>query len=141
MKTLRLVRFTPSQNVASRYWEENRFRRNDELQISSLTLDQQAIVAGAMAWAQSKLPEGFTGLESVELRRESDIPTAWNVPEKQVDADGDDITPAPVPTAFGPSFVASIVGNGQLGQQAAEIHSDQSEAFVALAQLWDQLST
>ena len=128
MKTLRLVKFSPAQNYAARYWEEGGFRRNDSLDITALPTEAQTVVAGAMQWATAHLPEGFTSLESVELRKESDVPTAWSMDE------------IPVPTAFGPSFVASIVGNGPLGQQAIEIQSDGSAAFVALAALWDQLS-
>ncbi len=132
MKTLRLVKFSPAQNIASRYWEQDGFRRNDQLQISALAPDQQAVVAGAMAWAESKLPEGFTVLESVELRREADVPTEWSTPAAPEEQ--------PQPTAFGPSFVASITGHGPLGQQSVEIHSDQSPAFLALAALWEQFS-
>ncbi len=131
MKTLRLVIFNPSQNVASRYWEEDGFRRNDQIQIASLTGDQQAVVAGALAWATAHLPTGFSALESVELRRNADVPTEWTAGTEEVPA---------VPTAYGPSFTASIVGNGTLGQQAIEIGSDGSAAFVELAALWDQIS-
>ena len=128
MKKLRLVRFIPSQNIAACYWEEDGFRRNDGLDISSLTIDQQAVVAGALSWAVTQLPSGFEALESVELRRESDTPVAWGA--------GD----PPVPTEFCPAFVASIVGNGPLGQRAVEINSVPGPKFVALGALWDQLS-
>jgi len=132
MKTLRLVKFSPAQNVASRYWEEDGFRRNDEIQISTLTAEQQAIVAGALAWAVSQLPQGFETLESVELRRVKDVVIEWSTPE----IEGAD----PQPLATCPAFVACVVGNGELGQRAVEINSVPGPEFSALGLLWDQLS-
>ena len=140
MKTLRLVKFSPDQNLATRYWEEDGFRRNDTLDIAAFSPDQQAIVAGAMSWAIANLPSGFESLESVELRRVADVATTWTEAIPPTDPE-DPATGTPaVPLTFAPAFVASIVGNGSLGQSSIEINSVPSPAFDALAGLWDQLS-
>ena len=131
MKTLRLIKFSPSTGTASRYWEEDGFRRNDELTLADLTSEQQAIVAGAMAWARAQLPSGFESLESVELRKTADVVTAWTDPES-------DDKP-PVPLSYSPAFVASIVGNGEHGQGAIEIASEPGPVADGLAQLWGGL--
>ena len=81
MKTLRIIKFQPEQGLASRYWEEDGFRRNDELALSELSQPQQGIVSAAMDWAVSQLPDGFTSLESVELRKVADVVTKWSEPE------------------------------------------------------------
>lgn len=140
MKTLRLVKFIPSQNVASRYWEEDGFRRNDTLNIADFTSEQQSIVAGAMDWAVANLPAGFESLESVELRRVADVVTEWSEEIPPTDSEDPSTGTPAQPLAYAPAFVASIVGNGSLGQSAIEINSVPSPAFNALAGLWDQLS-
>ena len=132
MKTLRLVLFNPQQNAATRYWEEDGFRRNDELQISSLPLDQQAVVAGALAWASSQLPEGFTSLKSAELRKEPDVVSAWSTPGSPDEQ--------PVPAAYSPAFSAGLVGSGPLGERAVEIASVPGPVTDSMAALWGQLS-
>ncbi len=131
MKTLRLIKFVPSKGLASRYWEENGFRRNDELSISSLTPTQQYIVSAAMAWAVAQLPEGFTELESVELKRVGDVVVTWTEATEEVPAE---------PLTYSPAFVASIVGNGSLGQQAIEISSVPGAETDGMATLWDSLA-
>lgn len=131
MKTLRLIRFTPSTGTAIRYWEEDGFRRNDNLTLSDLTPEQQGIVTGALAWATSKLPAGMESLESVELRKIADVAIAWSEPDEEGNV---------TPTAFSPAFVASIVGNGEHGQAAVEINSEPGQVAEAMAQLWIGLS-
>ena len=140
MKTLRLVKFNPAQNVASRYWEESGFRRNDTLDISAFSPEQQAIVAGAMVWAIANLQQGFESLESVELRRIADVPTSWTEAVDPTDPEDPSTGTPAVPLTYAPAFVASIVGRGSLGESSVEINSVPSPAFTALAGLWDQLS-
>lgn len=132
MKTLRLIKFSPQTGTASRYWEEDGFRRNDELTLADLTPEQQQIVAGAIAWATSQLPEGFAELESVELRKVADVVTAWTEPETE--------DQPPVPLSYSPSFVASIVGNGEHGQGAVEITSEPGPVADGMAVLWEGLN-
>lgn len=128
MKTVRLVRFIPAESAIIRYWEEEGFRSNDTLSVPSLTEGQQSVVSAAIAWALSQLPPGFAVLESVELRRVPDVVTEWS---------SDD---PPIPVSTSPAFVASIVGNGEKGQQAIEINSAPGPETTALAGLWDELS-
>ena len=137
MKTLRLIKFAPAQNLASRYWEEDGFRRNDELSVSDLTPEQQQIVAGAMAWAMAQLPAGFSTLESVELRRVADVVTAWSTPEIDPEAEEQQ---AAVPLAYSPAFVAAIVGRGELGERAIEINSVPGPVTDAMAVLWEAMA-
>ena len=139
MKTLRLIKFQPEQGLASRYWEENGFRRNDELALSELSKPQQGIVSAAMDWAVSQLPDGFTSLESVELRKVADVVTKWSEPEIDPELPDDQQAPS-VPLTYSPAFVASIVGNGKLGQSAIEISSVPGPVTDAMAQLWGSLS-
>lgn len=131
MKTLRLIKFIPSKGQASRYWEEDRFRRNDSLSLSDLSAEQQAIVGGAIAWAATQLPDGFDGLESVELRKVADVVTEWTTPMTEEEH--------PVPLEYSPAFVAAIVGNGPLGQSAIEITSTPGPVADGLAALWDEI--
>jgi len=131
MKTLRLIKFAPPL-LASRYWEEDGFRRNDELSVSDLTLEQQQIVAGAMQWAMAQLPQGFETLESVELRRVSDVVTAWSEPETEEDV--------AVPLAYSPAFVAAIVGHGEHGERAIEINSVPGPVTDNMAILWEAMA-
>lgn len=139
MKTLRLIKFLPSKGQASRYWEEDGFRRNDLLSLADLTPTQQAIVGAAMAWAVSQLPSGFTDLESVELRKVSDVVTEWSNPDHDPELPEDE-QPQPEPLAWSPAFVASVVGNGSLGQSAIEIASTPGPETQGLAVLWEELA-
>lgn len=132
MKTLRSVKFSPQQGIAVRYWDEDGFRSNDEIATASLTESQQAVVSAAVAWALSQLPSGFAVLESIDLRRVSDVVTEWSVPASPEDQ--------PQVVATSPAFSAAIVGNGEKGQQAIEINSAPGPETTALAGLWDELS-
>jgi hypothetical protein len=132
MKTLRLIKFSPAQNLASRYWEEDWFRRNDEVAVSDLTAEQQLIVAGALAWAVAQLPEGFEALESVELRKVADVVTSWTMPE--------DIEQPQIPLAYSPAFVAAIVGHGEHGERAIEIASVPGTVTDNMAILWEAMA-
>lgn len=137
MKTLRLIKFVPAKGQASRYWEEDGFRRNDEVAIVSLTPIQQEIVYNALVWAMSQLPQGFETLESVELRKVSDVVTAWSTPE--IDPEAEEQQPA-VPLAYSPAFVAAIVGRGELGERAIEINSVPGPVTDAMAVLWGEMA-
>lgn len=132
MKTLRLIRFTPSTGTAIRYWEEDGFRRCDNMTLADLSSEQQQVVQGAMAWANAKLPVGMEELESVELCRVSDVVTAWTTPEVEG-------APA-VPLSYSPAFTAAVVGNGPRGQASVAISSEPGPVADALAQLWEGLA-
>jgi hypothetical protein len=139
MKTLRLAKFNPSLSSLARYWEEDGFRRNDELSTISLPPEAQAAIGAALQWAVSQLPPGFESLESVELRRVADVVTQWS--EVEIDPElPDDQQPQPEPLAYSPAFAACIVGNGQKGQAAIEINSVPGPETNGLAAIWDQLS-
>lgn len=131
MKTLRLIKFHPTQGVASRYWEDDGFRRNDTMTLADLTAEQQGIVSSALAWATSKLPAGMDSLESVELRKVADVAIGWSAP----DVDGNSTA-----TTFSPAFVAAIVGNGERGQSAIEISSEPGTVADGMSNLWEGLS-
>jgi len=132
MKTLRLIKFSPATGTASRYWEEDGFRRNDVMTLSDLTEEEQWIVFSAMSWATEMVPEGFETLESVEIRKVADVVTEWT---ETVDENGN-----PSPFAYSPAFVAAVVGNGERGQAAVEITSEPGPVADALAQLWEELA-
>ena len=139
MKTLRLAKFDPTLSIIARYWEEDGFRRNDELSTLALPAEAQAAIGAALQWAVSQLPSGFESLESVELRRVADVVTQWS--EVQPDPElPDDQQPQPEPLAHSPAFAACIVGNGQKGQAAIEINSVPGPETNGLAAIWDQLS-
>lgn len=137
MKTLRLIKFIPTQGQASRYWEEDGFRRNDSLSLSDLSAQQQDIVQAAMQWAVSQLPDGFTDLESVELRKAADVVTKWS--DTEIDPENPDEQLPSVPLEYSPAFVAAIVGNGPLGQSAIEITSTPGPVADGMAQLWNEI--
>jgi hypothetical protein len=139
MKTLRLAKFNPSLSSLSRYWEEDGFRRNDELSTLSLPAEAQAAIGAALQWAVAQLPSGFESLESVELRRVADVVTEWSAVEPDPELP-EDQQPQPEPLAYSHVFVASIVGNGEKGQAAIEINSVPGPETNGLAAIWDQLS-
>jgi len=139
MKTLRLAKFNPALSSLARYWEEDGFRRNDELSTLSLPPEAQSAIGAALQWAVAQLPSGFESLESVELRRVADVVTQWS--EVQPDPElPEDQQPQPEPIAWSPAFVAAIVGNGAKGQAAIEISSVPGPETNGLAAIWDQLS-
>lgn len=139
MKTLRLVKFDPVLSIASRYWDEDGFRRNDDISVSSLAPEQQQIVAAAMSWAMAQLPSGFESLESVELKRVADVVTQWSEPEHDENLPPEEQA-QPEPLAWSPAFVACIVGHGHKGQSAIEINSVPGPETDGMALLWEQLS-
>jgi hypothetical protein len=139
MKNLRLAKFNPALSSLARYWEEDGFRRNDELSTLSLPPEAQSAIGAALQWAVAQLPSGFESLESVELRRVADVVTQWS--EVQPDPElPEDQQPQPEPIAWSPAFVAAIVGNGAKGQAAIEISSVPGPETNGLAAIWDQLS-
>ena len=139
MKTLRLAKFDPALSVISRYWEEDGFRRNDELSTLALPPEAQAAIGAALQWAVAQLPAGFESLESVELRRVADVVTQWSEVEPDPELP-EDQQPQPEPLAYSPAFAACIVGNGAKGQAAIEISSVPGPETNGLAAIWDQLS-
>ena len=139
MKTLRLAKFTPSLSSLARYWEEDGFRRNDELSTLALPAEAQEAIGAALQWAVAQLPAGFESLESVELRRVADVVTEWSEVQPAPELP-EDQQPQPQPLAYSPAFAASIVGNGQKGQAAIEINSVPGPETNGLAGIWDQLS-
>ena len=126
MRTLRLVKFDPATNTATRYWETNGFRSCDSLAVEELTPEQQAAVEGALNWAAGRLPTGFNALEMVELQRLSNVEVASEDPESD-------------PVLI-PAFAAGITGRGESGERSLEIFSAPGPETAALGQLWDELS-
>jgi len=131
MKTLRSIKFTPALNVASRYWEEKGFRRNDTITLADLNPTNQGIVAAALAWCSTQLPEGITILESVFLEKNADVATSWSTPEE-----GEN----PEPLTFSPSFSAAVTGTGELGEQTVSIRSSPGEIAEGLNVIWQTLA-
>jgi hypothetical protein len=71
MKTLRLAKFTPSLLSLSRYWEEDGFRRNDELSTLALPPEAHAAIGAALRGESEPIRNYGVLLDDATMRQKA----------------------------------------------------------------------